>query len=177
MEPSTSAALFDSYILRDDSLIAGLCPSELARQLEDKNLISHETSLTILSEIQGSSQDQVTKLLKCVHSQLSEKSFNLHTQWDAYIKTPQENRRAFLEVLHKLGAKDLAKKMEKIHNSLSAKDLTENVHNGPSHKIHVRGKKLPPTEVLYSPPPTQLHNYPPPTQAPPGKWYTTHAVI
>ena len=88
--------LFEKYVLGNDTLIKGVSPSELAKQLENQRMISHDTVITIIHDSQASPQNQVITLLKYVHSRLRE-------DWWCFP--------AFLDVLHCLGNSDLAFKM------------------------------------------------------------------
>ena len=98
------AKVFEKYILNNDTII-GCNPSDLAEQLEDKDLITNDTASKIISDSKTDPEVQVTTLLKFVHSQLISSS---QEQAEQYFN-------AFIEVLDDLGDKsleDLGSKME-----------------------------------------------------------------
>ena len=133
--------LFEKHVLGNDTLIKGVSPSELAKQLENQRMVSHDTVIAITHDSQASPQDQVITLLKYVHSQLRE-------DWWYFP--------AFLDVLHCLGKSDLAFKMS---------EECSGPFEGP---ITLSGY---PIETLYPERVQEAPRSPPVAQEPPGKWY------
>ena len=147
--------LFEKYILGDDTLLAGVSPSELAKQLEDNRLVSHDTVIAITHNSPMSPQDQVTTLLKHVHPRIREGGLCFT---------------AFLHVLHSLGKDDLAYKMsEEYYESFQIKDLTKS--------FPVAAGSTFPNLFSFIETVREVFSNSPVVQEPPGKWYLMQTLL